>query len=180
MPRTKGARQPIRNQECRHCGVRFQARGGGYCEARCLISSNIEILEDGCWRWTGSLARRGYGSAWNRKNGKDQLAHRMSYEAFVGPIKSGMLACHQCDRPDCVNFGHIFIGTQSENIRDAHSKGRIPGSLKGGEKNIRSKLSLSEVEKIRLDSRSQKIIAAHFRINQSQVSRIKSGNRWGA
>lgn len=39
-------------------------------------------------------------------------------------IPPGKAALHRCDQPSCVNPGHIFIGTQLDNIQDMVSKGR--------------------------------------------------------
>lgn len=44
------------------------------------------------------------------------MAHRASYEAFVGPIPEGMTIDHVCNVRDCVNPDHLRIATQQENI----------------------------------------------------------------
>jgi hypothetical protein len=49
----------------------------------------------------------------------------MSWELAHGPIPDGLNVLHVCDVRDCVNPQHLFVGTQSENMKDAFRKGRI-------------------------------------------------------
>lgn len=59
-------------------------------------------------------------------------AHRLAWELAYGAIPDGLLVLHHCDTPACVktdsdeNYpdGHLFVGTQSDNIRDMYAKGR--------------------------------------------------------
>jgi hypothetical protein len=73
----------------------------------------------GCVEWTGRTNGRGYG-----KDGKT-YAHRDAWELANGPIPAGMVICHSCDNPLCVNPDHLFLGTQKENMQDAGAKGRL-------------------------------------------------------
>jgi hypothetical protein len=83
---------------------------------------------NGCWVWVG--ARKWYGSrekhnrAQFRFDGGTKAASRVSFAHFKGPIPVGLNVCHTCDDGLCVNPEHLFLGTQSDNIRDCVAKGR--------------------------------------------------------
>lgn len=80
----------------------------------------------GCWLWTGTTNNQGYGKMTISKKGTKTYprAHRVSYELFNGPIKSGLIVCHKCDTPSCVNPDHLFIGSVKDNVQDSIKKGR--------------------------------------------------------
>lgn len=75
-----------------------------------------------CWEWVGSITKDGYGQFFYQ--GSLWGAHRASFQIFVGDIQPGLLICHSCDNPSCVNPDHLFQGTYSDNIQDMLSKGR--------------------------------------------------------
>lgn len=78
---------------------------------------------DGCWLWCGTRSTRGYGQFTILR--KPSAAHRVAWELVRGPIPEGVDVCHHCDNPPCVNPDHLFIGTRSDNMRDAVRKGRL-------------------------------------------------------
>jgi hypothetical protein len=81
---------------------------------------------DKCWPWDGIIQRSGYGilKLGGPKNKFHGQAHRVSYELHYGSIPYGMLVCHKCDVPLCVNPEHLFLGTASDNNKDRARKGR--------------------------------------------------------
>ena len=76
----------------------------------------------GCHLWIGAVAGWGYGST--RIGGKNMRAHRAVWELTNGPIPHGLWVLHRCDNPLCVNPTHLFLGTHTDNMRDAVHKGR--------------------------------------------------------
>ena len=82
-----------------------------------LAASRAGKGEDECWPW--ALASRGYGVL------RGAGAHRLSWAAVNGPIPSGLMICHHCDNPPCVNPRHLYAGTAKDNMRDAKQRGRL-------------------------------------------------------
>lgn len=109
----------------------------------------------GCWNWTGARTSAGYGEL--GLNGKIVTAHRLSYMIFRGEIPDGFLVCHTCDKPECVNPDHLFLGTNRDNVNDMIQKGRqnlsnAPNGRRNGqsgEKNYQAKLTEPDVLEIR-------------------------------
>lgn len=69
---------------------------------------------DGCWEWLGALTSKGYGHF--VVAGRRPMAHRYSYERFVGPIPEGMTIDHRCENRRCVNPDHLRVATNQENV----------------------------------------------------------------
>lgn len=81
-----------------------------------------------CWTWDAALSDKGYGRF--KMAGKLELPHRVAYCMCKGPIPEGegyqgAVVMHRCDNPRCVNPEHLSIGSQSENMRDCVTKGRL-------------------------------------------------------
>lgn len=85
----------------------------------------------GCWLWTAAKSHNGYGFF---KESPRQMtkAHRFAYAQWVAPIPDGLLVCHHCDTPACVNPEHLYVGTQKQNRGDAVDRGRTATGLRSG------------------------------------------------
>ena len=122
--------------------------------------------------------KSGYGIASVR--GKLVKAHRLAWESANGPIPAGLFVLHRCDNPPCVNPEHLFVGTQTDNMRDCRDKGRNKYPDTRGTKHGMSKLSDDDVRKIRgmAAASSQQAIARHFGISQERVHSVLHGRAW--
>lgn len=138
------------------------------------------ISSNGCWNWTGRKNHQGYGKI--KSNWKYRPAHRWAYELFVGTIPEGMMVCHCCDNPSCVNPYHLFLGTAKDNSVDASNKGRLRRSrdyLVGRIGKIGGpKLTEFFIRRIRLSGDSNRSLAKRFKITHSVISRIRSGKSY--
>jgi len=130
----------------------------------------------GCWIWTGSCFRLGYGSV--RFEGKTRSAHRLAWELLRGPIPEGLNVLHKCDVPSCVNPDHLFAGTHQENMQDKAAKGRC--NLPNGENNPMAKLTEDNVREIR-----EKYVwgvgvhlARKFGVHRSIITDVVKGKTW--
>lgn len=138
--------------------------------------SNVDKSHaDGCWLWTGCMARSGYGRI--HINRRDFRAHRVAYEKAVGPIPEGLILLHSCDNRRCVNPAHLIPGTRLENNQDRDAKGRAAA----GKRNGRSKLTESEIAEIRsahASGQSMRSIGKRFNVSGNNVAKICDGRTW--
>lgn len=87
------------------------------------VRRNVTISESGCWLWQGNLTSNGYGQTDYRK--KTKAVHRQLYKVLHGiPLSTKQFVCHHCDERRCCNPGHLFLGTQKDNMADSVRKGR--------------------------------------------------------
>lgn len=142
------------------------------------IKNNVQINDNGCWIWIGFFrskkAKLNYGCF--KYKGKTFLAHRISYEVFNGEIPKGMLVCHKCDNPACVNPEHLFLGTHSDNAKDMSAKKRGTN----GEKGFNTKLTEQQVLEIRSlpETMTYKEIGKIYGVVGRTISEIIKRNSW--
>ncbi len=143
--------------------------------------------QTGCWEWIGARKKDGYGRA--SVKGRHVYAHRRSWELMRGPIPAGLMICHHCDNPPCVNPSHLFLGTHLDNMRDAAVKGRLvyPNELgqRGvgcGESHPRHRLTQSQVDQILSSIKGirgeQLALAKRYGVSPKTINHICRGRRW--
>lgn len=194
-------RDLTRTVNCKYCNKEFhpwtvsEARGhGDFCSRGCVTANRnklaakkpIEIFyknalipenKDECWIWQKQKSNR-YG--YMTINGAKSIgAHRFSYEYFHGEIPEGMMICHKCDTPKCVNPKHLFLGTSQDNTDDKMRKKRH--KCKNGEEHGHSKLTESQVREIKLKLKEgifQRVIGLEYNVKQTCIYKIKHEITW--
>lgn len=119
------------------------------------------------------------------KNGKTQnkKLHHLVLEAFRGQRPTFY---HECRHLDGNSRNSRLInlqwGTKSENVKDAIKHGTRFQSDCRGSKNGRSKLTETDVQKIKKilskNSMTQKAIGQLFGISEQTIHHIKNGDTW--
>lgn len=134
---------------------------------------------DDCIIFSGCKDKLGYGKM--KRDRKVVYAHRYAYQQEHGEIPHGLLVCHRCDNPSCVNPKHLFLGTNLENTRDRVAKGRSKGGAAGGEMNANAKLTKDQVDEIRasiISGKNNSEIARLYNVHHATISCIRLGKTW--
>ena len=104
---------------------------------------------DGCWLWRGETNNQGYGRFPIYRDGRRirLLSHRVAYLLAHGHEPTDNLVLrHTCDTPSCCNPGHLEIGTQADNMRDARERGRADWSALSTERGRRDAAAARRLE----------------------------------
>jgi hypothetical protein len=128
-----------------------------------------------CWEWTAGCNKAGYGQ-FHIKSVQHE-AHRVAFYLAYGnwPVP---MALHKCDNTLCVRPNHLFEGTCKDNAQDMLRKGRANKAQ--GTNHGSAKLSKRSALYIRNSHKTARELAHKFGVSQSQVSRIKVGERWAS
>lgn len=76
--------------------------------------AKVNKAPNGCWVWTAARDNHGYGRF--GLGGRAATAHRVSYEALIGPVPDGLHLDHLCRVRHCVNPEHLEPVTCRENV----------------------------------------------------------------
>lgn len=183
---------------CVGCGVRFMAPAWGarrtrfhtracwyaFQRARTLATEAQRFWArvqkgEGCWLWQAATNNGGYGSfGRGQDRGGSVEAHRFSWELAHGAIPAGRYVLHHCDQRRCVNLGHLFLGTQSDNMADMLRKGR--GGI--GERAHHARLTWVQAREVRrryaLGGTTQYRLAAAYGVSPGAIGRLVRGETW--
>lgn len=111
--------------KCNNCGVVFNKKShqvkitnNNYCTRQCKAKFMVKInnglffekcnkgsSDESCWIWKYSKNKQGYGVA--KYNGKNMLAHRVSYMLCYGSIEN-LRIYQSCGNKDCINPSHLM------------------------------------------------------------------------
>lgn len=136
-------------------------------------------LKGPCILWKGGTTKKGYGV--RRFQGHNTTAHRAAWIERFGPIASRWIfVCHECDNPACINVDHLFLGTNTDNMRDASRKGRLKGlyDWRHGEKHPRATITDEQAVAIRAVHAagvSYPVIAKQLGVSKFAVQQVGSG-----
>lgn len=164
-------------QRQRHCS---QQCAGQSRKRRCAATrAPIEQIfhakykrDEGCWNWTGSKDKDGYGVFFYKKKG--YRANKLALQFAGNPVPDGYYACHKCDNPSCVNPSHLYVGTPQQNSDDCRSRGRN----QKGEKVHSAKLTEADVQLIRASFLTDEEAGRRFGVSRSNISMIRTRRTW--
>lgn len=134
--------------------------------------------KDECWEWNAHRYWHGYG-AFQVGATKSTYAHRMAYTLENGPIPDGLKVLHRCDNRACCNPGHLFLGTQADNMADCAAKGRYADQK--GVKHPLARLTDSDVIAIRQRHEAgegHQSIARDYGVTRQAIYRIVTRRAW--
>ena len=109
-------------------------------------------------------------------HGTHSIARKI-YQLRHGKLLTREYVCHTCDTPLCIEDSHHFIGTPSDNTRDAVKKNRH-SSCRVGEQSPRHILTEEAVKEIRESSAPGTVLALKYGVHFSTISKIRRGKNW--
>jgi len=141
--------------------------------------ARVNQSNTGCWEWQGCCNSTGYGTvAWD---GALFTTHRIA-AWLVGLVDSPSAPAnsrtpthvlHKCDNRKCCNPNHFFLGTFTDNMKDAYAKSRKHQPQ--GSAHANAKLSDTQVRRIRqryAKGELQVPLAKEYGVSQRVISLI--------
>ena len=139
-------------------------------ELKEYIETSKVIDTSGCWLWTGSKNKAGYGSvSWNSK----YISVHKAYWLLCGKtIPEGMQMCHGplcVGKKHCFNPDHLTPDTRSKNALDKHRDGTM----------TTAKLIPEQVLEIRATiGMTQQVLADKYNVTIGTINMIINRRIW--
>ena len=110
-------------------------------------------------------------------NYKNQYLHRLALATHIGVAVTDLrgVVMHLCNNPRCINPEHLKLGTQAENVQQAHREGRKQTPK------VTRKLTFDKVTTIRQlhsDGIRQSELAEQFNVSRPTISDIIHRRTW--
>lgn len=141
--------------------------------------SRVRITGDDCWNYR-AVDQRGYGLIPVRLNDDEWpkvKAHRLAWVLTHNQkIPAGMVICHRCDNPACINPAHLFIGTQKDNVADMMAKGRAVFYMSREDRP--TKITEQDVRDIRQRNTPHRTEAERYGLSYTYIYNIRAGLKW--
>jgi hypothetical protein len=138
-----------------------------------------KLGEDDCWPFTGGT-HKGYGQIKKKIDGRwvKYAAHRAAYETEFGDIPPGHEIDHHCNNPCCCNPAHLEAVTHSENMKRIWARGRGRSGNASGMFHAGAKFTREQVEEIKADPRSARLLARAYGCEKTTILRIRNGKTY--
>lgn len=148
--------------------------------------NRVKKVKSGCMEWQGSTNNTGYGTV--SIGGIVYTVHRAAayYIGLVSSIKAPKLksnkthVLHTCDNRKCCNPDHFFLGSYSDNQKDAYKKGRRIQPK--GEHHANAKLSNKKASIVRnlydQGCISCRELSEIYKVSISAIERIVKGETY--
>lgn len=123
-----------------------------------------------CIEFQGFRDAAGYGMVGSKR------AHRTAFQLATGIDPTGLLVCHHCDNPPCINPEHLYLGTHQDNANDKVARNRckpMPGS-----QNPAATIDEEIAQKIIDTPGTYRDVAKQFNVGYGVVRNAKRGDTW--
>lgn len=131
-----------------------------------------------CWIWNGPKTLFGYGQL--TFGNRPITAHRLSWLIHNGAIPDGLCVLHNCpnrDNPSCVNPAHLWLGSNIDNSKDRHVKGRDAiGEIHGLSKLTDDKIR--EIRERKENGATQRRMARDYGVHVSTIRSVIRYKTW--
>lgn len=121
-----------------------------------------------CWNWTGCKVD-GYGMF--AIQSQPFLSNRVAY--FIAYQEPGQIrVCHECNNRACCNPGHLYLGSQSENIKQMFADRRCTHASELNPRATLSDANVIEIRRLHESGTKPTELADKFHVSKNTVHKI--------